>query len=137
MGQLRPGRLREIERLPARERFAPALRGLLAQAEVHLLLGEALDLAVVVEQAHRLGLVLAAIRLPGLRRGRAARTRGCHDFARPGTTCEPGPWMTRNQTTNVSAHTAAVAPKIRPITPERWSWPAAPRTRIPARSRGG
>ena len=30
--QLGPGRLREVERLDARERFAPALGGLLAQA---------------------------------------------------------------------------------------------------------
>src|ERR1700749_2323396 len=52
VGQFRPRRLREIERRDARECFAPALRGFLAQLAVDLLLGESFKLAVVVEQAH-------------------------------------------------------------------------------------
>ena len=52
VGQLGPGRLREVERLDARERFALALGGLLAQPGVDLLLGHPFELAVVVEQAH-------------------------------------------------------------------------------------
>ncbi len=53
VGELRPGGLREIERLHPGERLAPALGGLRAQALVDLLLGHPFELAVVVEQPHR------------------------------------------------------------------------------------
>ncbi len=53
IGQLRPCRLGEVERVNVRERLRAALGGLLAQAFVDLLLGHSLKLAVVVEQTHR------------------------------------------------------------------------------------
>ncbi len=48
MGQLRPRRLREVEREHPGERLAPPLGRFFAQPLVDLLLGEALELAVVV-----------------------------------------------------------------------------------------
>ena len=50
--QLGPGRVREVERLDFRQRFAAALGRLLAQARVDLLLGHPFELLVVVEQPH-------------------------------------------------------------------------------------
>src|SRR5271155_361223 len=54
MGELRPGRLGEIERLHTSERLTPTLSGLRAQAAVDPLLGHPFELTVVVEQAHLL-----------------------------------------------------------------------------------
>ncbi len=51
VGQLVPGRLREIQRLDARELFALALRRPRA-ARFDLLVGHPFELAVVVENAH-------------------------------------------------------------------------------------
>ncbi len=116
--QLGPGGEGEVQRLDARERLAPALGGLLAQFLVDLLLGHPLELAVVVEQAHGGGVVLAARgALP------AVRARGALVLAHwppPRTTrLAPGPWMTRNHSMNAPAQTTAVAAKIRPSTPVR------------------
>ena len=149
VGELGPGRLREVERLHAGERLAPALGGLRAQAAVDLLLGHPLELAVVVEQAHEPSLV--ALARVVRRRARTVRTRALLAVAgrEPGvsdgltrgpvheplprvTRVVPGPWITRNQKTKPSAQTTAVIAKIRPSAPVRWSWPAARRTRIHA-----
>jgi hypothetical protein len=89
VGELRPGCLREIERLHTGQRLALALGGLRAQAHVDFLLGHAFELAVVVEQAHYATVVGLAMCLwttitPGwVRRASWARTHpdGHRQFA--------------------------------------------------------
>src|SRR5271166_6251685 len=108
MRQLGPRRQRQVECLHARERLAPALGCLLAQAFVYLLLGHPLELAVVVEQAHGDGLVLAVIVACGPSREGCGRV-GPHAPLPRVTRPVPGPWMTRNHSRNPSAQTTAVA----------------------------
>src|SRR6185437_8323046 len=129
--ELGPGGLGEVQRLDARQRLTPALGSLGAQPDIDLLLGHALELAVVVEQTHS-GLVLAA----ASRRDRDGRYRrpGRHYWPRPETRLVPGPWITTNQKVKAIAQKKAVKPNTRPMTPVRWSWPAARRTRIQALS---
>ena len=102
VGEIRPRGLREIERLHAGECLAPALRGLLAQAHVDLLLGHSFELPVVVEQAHGKACSSSDPRA----RHRAARPRAerAHTFRWPGPARPwPGPWMTRNHRRKPSA----------------------------------
>ncbi len=118
MGQLGPGGLRQVEHVDAGERFTASLGCFLAERLVDLLLGHRFELLVVVQEAHMARSSSAEPRRTGSSRapGAPAQAPGL-----PEKVLEPGPWMTRNQNANTAPQRTAVAPKILPITPVRWS----------------
>ena len=125
--QLGPRRLREVDRVDVGQRPLAALGRLAAQLEVDLLLGEPLELPVVVQQAHQMVGSVAAV--PGWPRIADAARRGQPGAGVPGPAIYccfgarlgPSPPMNSSQKVKQIAPIAAVVAKIGPMIPLRWS----------------
>src|SRR4029077_12261330 len=105
--QLGGRRLGEVDGLDAGQRALAPLGRRVAQLGAALLLGQPLELPVVVQEPHEVAI---------------------YPFL--GSRLDPRPPMNSSQNVKMTTPIAAVVAKIGPMIPLRWSWPAARRTRI-------